>query len=113
MTVQTTSETPHDGAMLRRAAEQNQMKTTAIARRMGVAHSTLWWYFQSPSLHANVLRNASQVLGRNFFFDIGMQLPAELPSTLDTALMRRVAELEKENEHLRIENETYQKILAR
>lgn len=113
MTAPTTSATTHDGDMLRRAVGRSQLKPTALARRMGVAHSTLWWYLRSPSLHTDILRRASLALGYNFFHELGMQLPADLPSALDTALTRRVAELERENECLRIENETYQKILAR
>lgn len=103
----------HDGEMLKRQAALSPLKLTALARRMEVAHSTLLWYFGSPNLRSSVLWRASTVLERNFFYDLGMQLPPSLPSALDTAHTRRIAELEREVERLRIENETYQKILAR
>ena len=113
MTQQTTPQRPHDGEMLRRAAEQQLLKPTRIARLMDVAHSTLLWYFGSSTVRTAVLWRASLAMGRNFFYDIGMRLPADLASSLDTALSRRVAELEAENQRLQIENETYRKILTR
>ena len=113
MTQQTNAQRPHDGEMLRRAAEQQLLKPTRIARLMDVAHSTLLWYFGSSTVRTAVLWRASLAMGRNFFYDIGMRLPADLASSLDTTLSRRVAELEAENARLQIENETYQKILAR
>ncbi len=113
MTSQTNTQWPHGGEMLRRTAEQQLLKMTRIARLMEVTHSTLLWYFGSSTVRMAGRWRASLAMGRNFFYDIGMRLPADLTSSLDTALSHRAAELEAENERLRIENETYRKILTR
>ncbi len=99
--------------MLKHQVEQSKLTVTQAARLMGVAHSTLLWYFDSPNLRTLVLWKAAKMLRHNFFYDIGMALPADYSSAINTEHTRRIAELEKENERLRIENETYQKILQR
>ncbi len=113
MTSQTTVQMPHNGEALKKKVEQSKLKLSQIAKYMGVTHSTLLWYFGVSGLRTFVLWKASKVLRYNFFYDLGMQLPDDLPSALDTKHTQRIAELEKENERLRIENETYQKILQR
>ena len=113
MTSQTSGQMPHDGETLKKKIEQSNLKFTRVAKDMGITHSTLLWYFGTSSLRSFVLWKASKVLRYNFFYDLGMQLPDDLPSALDTRHTQRIAELEKENERLRIENEAYRKILQR
>lgn len=113
MTQQSNERTIHDGQILKKQVEQSPLLPVRIAERMGVSQTTLISYYQRPNLRTSVLWRASSVLGYNFFFDLGMRLPEGLKSELDTGLMRRVAQLEKENERLRIENEVYEKLLRR
>jgi hypothetical protein len=80
---------------------------------MNTTHSTLLGYYETESLRTETIRRASLALKRNLFFDMGMRLPKDLPSSLNTEPMRRVAELEAENVRLRIENETYRDLLKR
>jgi len=113
MTQQSHERPIHDGQMLKRWVEQSPLLPVRIAERMGVRQTTLLGYYRQPTLRTSTLQRAALALGYNFFFDLGMQLPEGLKSELDTKLMRRVAQLEKENERLRIENEVYLKLLKR
>ena len=103
----------HDGQLLKQHVEKNKLLPARIAEKMRIPQSTLVTYYARPSLRTSVLWNAAAVLGYNFFFDIGMQLPAEMESALSTELTKRVEQLEKENERLKIENAVYEKILKR
>jgi hypothetical protein len=102
-----------DGEMLKKHVEQSPLLAARVAEQMGISQGTLTSYYARESLRTSVLRDAALVLKYNFFFDLGMSLPDGLPSALDTAARRRIAELEKENERLRIENAVYEKIMKR
>jgi hypothetical protein len=103
----------HNGEMLKNYMAGTKFLPTRIAERMGVTHSTMLHYFTRPSLRTSVLWKASTALGYNFFFDLGMQLPSGMKSALNTELTKRVEQLEKENERLKIENAVYEKILKK
>ena len=103
----------HDGRMLQTFVEKNPLRPIRIAERMGVGQSTLRSYFLRPSLHSHTLRKASIVLQHNFFFDLGMQLPPDLESALNTELHKQIQQLLAENERLKIENALYEKILKK
>ncbi|MDR1761876.1 MAG: hypothetical protein LBR55_05445 [Bacteroidales bacterium] len=110
---QTVQKMTHNGQLLKKHVEQAPALPIRIAERMGITHSTLLSYYNRPALRTSVLWSASKALDYNFFFDLGMQLPNDLESALNTELTKRVAQLEKENEQLRIENAVYERILKR
>ena len=109
---QNTVKMSHNGRLFRQQIDKSPLIAARVAERMGTAHSTMLSFYERPSLRASVLWKASLALGYNFFFDLGMQLP-DMASPLKVDLQRRVGELEKENERLRIENSVYERLLKK
>ena len=103
----------HNGRMLQSCIEKSPLLPVRIAERMGVSQSTLLSFYQRYALRTSVLWNAAAALNRNFFFDLGMLLPPDMESALNTDLHKRIRELEAENERLKIENGVYEKILKK
>ena len=111
--MQQTENMRHNGKMLQSRIEKSHLLQVRIAERMGVNPSTLISFYQRYDLRTNTLWKAAEALNYNFFFDLGMQLPPDMESALNTSLQKRIKELEAENERLKIENGVYEKILKR
>lgn len=89
--------------------ERNLSKTD-LSRKMGRAHTTIRTMLKSTSHQAYILYQLSVVLNHNFFSDLALWLPKEIPGRekLDD---KRVAELEEQIRELKAENRVLLKLL--
>ncbi|MDR1679651.1 MAG: hypothetical protein LBR81_07740 [Prevotellaceae bacterium] len=112
-TLQHAGNMPHNGNLLKKHIEESRLLPSHVAKRMGISFSTLRTFYNRQTVQTKTLWTASMALGYNFFFDLGMQLPQNMESALDTELKKRVEQLEKENERLKTEIGVYEKILRK
>ncbi len=104
---------PHNGKLLKEHIKESLLLPSHIAGQMGISLSTLTSFYERQTLRSKTLWAASVALGYNLFFDLGMHLPRGMESALDTELKKRVEELEKENERLKIEIAVFEKVLKK
>jgi transcriptional regulator with XRE-family HTH domain len=101
---------PHNGKLLKAFIDNSRLTQSAVARRMGVATSTLHNYDKSRSLTTDIWWRASKALHYNFLAGLGSLLTEEYVTPRETELQTACERLQKENERLKIELEIYKNI---
>ena len=102
---------PHAGEMVKQLIKDNRFFQSSFARDMGVKDDTILKYFKKPTMQIQTLFDISQVLKYNFFWAIAKALPPEYSPKQENTLQARVDELEKENERLRTEVATLERVI--
>lgn len=100
----------HNGKMLADYFAKYSVNRSELARKIGVAPSTVMKYLESESLQFRILWNISLALKHNFVAELAAQLPSETVAPIKSE--EQIA-LEKELERLNIELGVYKSIVGK
>lgn len=103
---------PHNGQLLQQAMAARHLTKTQLAQLLNVTASGVQEYLKQPTLYAALLWKAGLVLEENFFARLAAAFPVQAVTDAELNLQQQIAGLQAEITALKIENETYKKILA-
>ncbi len=104
---------PHIGKILKAYVREKRISQAGWARQQGIGAQQVARYLKRPDQRIGTLFTISQVLKHNFLREIADQLPAEFPPHHENPLSIRVAELEKENEMLKMQVDLLKEVLGK
>jgi transcriptional regulator with XRE-family HTH domain len=107
---QSTDVYQHNGQMLADYFAKHSINRSALARKIGVAPSTVLKYLESESLQFRILWKISIALKHNFISELSAQLPINEVAPLKS---EEQIEIEKEVERLKIELSVYKSIVGK
>lgn len=115
MKTSTSSPAPHAGQLVARVLKARKISKAFLSRLLGVRPSVIIGYTESASMRVGTLWQLSLTLRHNFFADIAAQLPPDFATEAprDNAAAKRIAELQKEIEKLKMEIAVWEKVGGR
>ncbi|PDS25561.1 hypothetical protein [Flavobacterium branchiophilum] len=107
--------TIHTGKLLTAYFEKNRTYRAYLVKLLGISYNTLLHYQKRDSIQTRTLLEISTHTKHNFFMDMALQLPLEYTTTTDPFLEKnqRIAELEAENEALKVKMELLLSLLKK
>jgi len=100
----------HNGKMLEDYFKQYSINKAELARKMGLAPSTIQRYLEGDSLQFRIIWKLSIALKHNFLAELTAQLPSEVVGQIKSD---REAALELELEKVKFELSIYKKIVGK
>ena len=104
---------PHNGELLQNYFIKHKVNKAQLARRLGVAPTSITKYPESKSLQLGILWKVSQALNHNFVAELGEQLQVEYHTARELALEKELSELKKQLEKMEIELSVYKNIVGK
>ncbi|GEM54771.1 hypothetical protein B0A58_12015 [Flavobacterium branchiophilum NBRC 15030 = ATCC 35035] len=107
--------TIHTGKLLTAYFEKNRTYRAYLAKLLGISYNSLLHYQKRDSIQTRTLLEISTHTKHNFFMDMALQLPLEYTTTTDPFFEKnqRIAELEAENEALKVKMELLLSLLKK
>jgi len=111
---------PHNGKLLSNFILKNKINRAELARQMDISTTSVYKYAQSYSLQLGILWKASLALNHNFIAELGALLAVDYITPHEEVLQNElkakqieIEVLQKQIEHLSIENSVYKSIVGK
>jgi len=111
---------PHNGKLLSDYIFKNKVNRAELARQMDISNTSVYKYAQSYSLQLGILWKASLALNHNFVAELGALLAVDFLTPHEEILQNELKAkqneielLQKQIEHLSIENSVYKSLIGK